>query len=80
MRPVRDAVRFGAPVIILGLAGGLGHDASAALVVDGRLVSLAEEERFIRVRHAPSQLPVESVAYCLAAAGITISDVDVHLP
>jgi carbamoyltransferase len=64
-------------MIILGLAGGLGHDASAALVVNGRLVSLAEEERFIRIRQAPSQLPVESVAYCLAAAGITMADVDI---
>lgn len=64
-------------MIILGLAGGLGHDASAALVVDGRLLSLAEEERFIRSRHAPDRLPLESVAYCLAAAGITMADVDV---
>jgi carbamoyltransferase len=64
-------------MIILGLAGGLGHDASAALVIDGRLISLAEEERFIRSRHAPSQLPAESVAFCLAEAGITMADVDV---
>ncbi|MGI5401445.1 carbamoyltransferase family protein [Streptomyces sp. CA-135486] len=64
-------------MIILGLAGGLGHDASAALVIDGQLVSLAEEERFIRRRHAHDQLPVEATAYCLAAAGITMADVDV---
>jgi carbamoyltransferase len=64
-------------MIILGLAGGLGHDASAALVIDGRLVCLAEEERFLRSRHAPNQLPVESVAYCLAAADLTMADVDV---
>lgn len=64
-------------MIVLGLAGGLGHDASAALVVDGQLVSLAEEERFIRSRHANDQVPVEATAYCLATAGITLSDVDV---
>ncbi|GLK99209.1 carbamoyltransferase family protein [Dactylosporangium matsuzakiense] len=64
-------------MIVLGLAGGLRHDASAALVVDGQLVSLAEEERFIRSRHAHEKVPVEATAYCLAAAGITLSDVDV---
>src|SRR5687768_5394458 len=64
-------------MIILGLAGGLGHDASAALVIDGHLVSLAEEERFIRLRHARDCLPVEAVSSCLAAAGITMADVDV---
>jgi carbamoyltransferase len=64
-------------MIILGLAGGLGHDASAAIVIDGHLIALAEEERFSRIRHAPSLLPAESVAYCLAAAGITMFDVDV---
>src|SRR5215211_7460716 len=67
----------GSTMIVLGLAGGLGHDASAALVIDGKLASLAEEGRFTRVRHAPGQLPVESVAYCLATAVITIADVDV---
>jgi carbamoyltransferase len=64
-------------MIILGLAGGLGHDASAALVIDGQLVSLAEEERFARSRQARGHLPVESAAHCLAAAGLTMSDVDV---
>ncbi|MFG1759864.1 carbamoyltransferase family protein [Micromonospora echinofusca] len=64
-------------MIVLGLAGGLGHDASAALVVDGQLVALAEEERFIRRRHAHEQLPAEASAYCLATAGITMADVDV---
>lgn len=64
-------------MIILGLAGGLGHDASASLVIDGQLVSLAEEERFIRSRHAYNQVPVEAASYCLRAVGITMDDVDV---
>lgn len=64
-------------MIVLGLAGGLRHDASAALVIDGCLTSLAEEERFIRSRHAHGQVPIEATAYCLTAAGITMADVDV---
>ncbi|MEV6930388.1 carbamoyltransferase C-terminal domain-containing protein [Dactylosporangium sp. NPDC051485] len=64
-------------MIVLGLAGGLGHDPAAALVIDGRLTALAEEERFTRKRHAWFELPVEATAYCLASAGITMADVDV---
>lgn len=64
-------------MIVLGLVGGLGHDASAALVIDGELMSISEEERFTRDRHAPDHLPVEGAAHCLAAAGLEMSDVDV---
>ncbi len=64
-------------MIVLGLAGGLRHDASAALVIDGCLSSFAEEERFIRSRHAYERVPLEAAAYCLAAAGLTMADVDI---
>src|SRR5579875_217798 len=64
-------------MIVLGIAGALGHDASAALVINGELVAMAEEERFTRRRHAWNSVPVESAAYCLATAGITLADVDV---
>jgi carbamoyltransferase len=62
--------------------GFFGHDASAALVKDGGIVACASEERFIRVKHAlnlagNTLLPKHAIAYCLNAAGITISDVDV---
>ena len=30
----------------------VGHDPAAALVVDGRVVAAAEEERFLRDKHA----------------------------
>ncbi|MGH7163329.1 MAG: carbamoyltransferase N-terminal domain-containing protein, partial [Planctomycetota bacterium] len=36
---------------VLGL-NAYSHDAGAALVVDGRLVFAAEEERYDRVRHS----------------------------
>ncbi len=39
-------------MIVLGLSGALGHDASAALVIDGKIIAAAEEERFIRDKHA----------------------------
>ena len=40
-------------MIVLGLSRGQGgHDTSAAILVDGKLVAAAEEERFIREKWA----------------------------
>ncbi len=51
------------------------HDSAAALLVDGKLVAAAHEERFTRKRHDPD-LPKQAVAYCLETAGIGINDLD----
>lgn len=64
-------------MIILGLSGALGHDASAALVADGEIVAAAEEERFIRDKHAKGKMPIEAARFCLQQAGINPGDVDV---
>ena len=64
-------------MIILGLSGALGHDPSAALLVDGEIVAAAEEERFIREKHAKNRMPVEAARYCLRAAGVAPRQVDV---
>ena len=59
---------------ILGINAYHG-DSSACLVIDGKLVAAAEEERFLRIKHWAG-LPVESIRYCLAEAGITLSDLN----
>jgi len=64
------------PLTILGLSGSLGHDPSAALYVDGKLVAAAEEERFIRDKHAKNRMPFEAAKFCLDFAGIRPADVD----
>ena len=61
-------------MIILGLNCFHG-DSSAALIRDGELVAAAEEERFRRVKHWAG-FPSQAIAFCLAEAGITLSDVD----
>jgi len=61
-------------MIILGLNAYHG-DSSACIVVDGKLLAAAEEERFRRIKHWAG-LPTEAVRYCLAAGGITIGQVD----
>ena len=64
-------------MIVLGLSGALGHDASAALIANGEIIAAAEEERFIRDKHAKGKMPVEAARYCLTAAGVNPADVDV---
>lgn len=62
---------------VLGLSGSLSHDPSAALYIDGKLIAAAEEERFVRDKHAKNRMPYESAKFCLEFAGIKPSDVDV---
>ncbi len=59
---------------VLGISADY-HDAAAALVIDGRLVAAAEEERFTRVKHDPS-LPRHAIRYCLEAGGVGPGDLD----
>lgn len=61
---------------VLGLSGALSHDPSAALYIDGKLVAAAEEERFIRDKHAKNRMPYEAAKFCLAHAGITPNQID----
>jgi len=69
-------------VRILGV-NAIFHDPSAALVVDGRVVAAAEEERFSRRKHGKRpvpfsawELPELAMRWCLAEAGLTPADLD----
>ncbi len=64
-------------MIILGLSGAVGHDSSAAILVDGKIIAAAEEERFIRDKHAKNIFPYEAAKYCMREAGVTPDQVDV---
>lgn len=52
-----------------------GHDSSAALLRDGRLVAAVEEERLNREKKT-SKFPVNAMRWCLDSAGLTFDDVD----
>jgi carbamoyltransferase len=52
-----------------------GYDSAAALVVDGRIIAAAAEERFSRKKHT-GDFPVDAIQFCLREAGLTIADVD----
>jgi carbamoyltransferase len=58
---------------ILGL--NVGHDAAAALAVDGKLVADVAEERFSRVKNDCS-FPLSAIDYCFRVGGISSEDLD----
>jgi carbamoyltransferase len=59
---------------ILGISA-FYHDSAAALVIDGKIVAAAQEERFTRKKH-DHHFPGRAVEYCLAEAGIGPDDLD----
>ena len=61
-------------MIVLGLSFDY-HDAAAALLMDGRIVFAAEEERYSRIKH-DRRLPRLAVREALKHAGIGIDQVD----
>ena len=59
---------------ILGISA-FYHDSAAALVVDGKVVAAAQEERFTRRKH-DAAFPSRAVEYCLREAGLKTDDLD----
>jgi carbamoyltransferase len=67
---------------VLGI-NAVFHDPAAALVVDGRTVAAAEEERFSRRKHGKAavafstwELPEQAARWCLREAGLEPADLD----
>ena len=60
-------------MVILGIHDG--HNATAALMVNGSIVASASEERFSRVKNDICH-PYHAIDYVLKQAGITNSDID----
>lgn len=52
-----------------------GHDAGAALIVDGEIVANIAEERLTRVKHDTS-FPVRSISMCLQQGEISSEEID----
>jgi carbamoyltransferase len=61
-------------MVILGI-NAYHANASAAIVVDGRLLAAVEEERLNRVKYAAG-LPVRAIQFCLDRAGVKLTEVD----
>ena len=59
---------------ILGISA-FYHDSAAALLVDGRIIAAAQEERFTRKKQ-DARFPVQAIAYCLEEGNIKLDQVD----
>lgn len=59
---------------ILGISAYY-HDSAASLIVDGKILAAAQEERFTRKKH-DSGFPANAINFCLKEAGISGNEVD----
>ncbi len=69
-------------MIVLGI-NSVYHESSASCVIDGQIISAAEEERFNRQKHGksaqvdnPHLLPRHSINFCLKSANLSPEDID----
>jgi len=66
-------------MIVLGLHGGVTvgqHEPAAALSVNGRIVAICEEERYLRIKNCYGYLPHRAIKACLNQAGVRWEDID----
>jgi carbamoyltransferase len=59
---------------ILGISA-FYHDSAAAILIDGKIIAAAQEERFTRKKH-DSSYPYNAVEFVLKYANLSLSDID----
>ena len=59
---------------ILGISA-FYHDSAAALIIDGEIISAAQEERFTRKKHDPDY-PFNAIDFVLKNSKINLSQID----
>ena len=61
------------PYIVLGIYEV--HMASAAIMIDGKIIAASHEERFSKIKNDVG-LPIQAAKFCMKAAGINAKDID----
>ena len=61
-------------ISILGISAYY-HDSAAALIIDGKIISAAQEERFSRKKH-DSSFPKNAINFVLKKSNLKLSDID----
>ena len=61
-------------MFILGISAYY-HDSAACLLIDGKIVSAAQEERFTRIKH-DENFPVNAITFILKENKIKLTEVD----
>jgi carbamoyltransferase len=76
-------------MLVLGIAGGISpiherpydlppgitHDAAAALLLDGKILTAIEEERLNRIKHT-NKAPISAIRFCVEQAGVSLEQID----
>ena len=62
---------------ILGISA-FYHDSAAAILIDGKIIAAAQEERFTRKKH-DSSYPYNAVEFVLNYANLSLSDIDIMM-
>lgn len=60
--------------VVIGISAYY-HDSAAAIVVNGKIIAAAQEERFTRQKHT-AVFPTQALAYCLKESGYELNEVD----
>ena len=60
---------------VLGIHYG-GHDTSACITVDGKLIAACEQERYDKIKHSRS-FPIDAIKDCLKISKLKINDIDI---
>ena len=60
---------------VLGINISDCHDSGASIVIDGKLIAAAQQERFDRAKHSGAD-PIAAIKYCLKQANLIWKDID----
>jgi len=55
-----------------------GHNATACVLKDGKILASASEERFVRIKNVDT-FPTNSIKFCLDFIGAKVADVDLFV-
>lgn len=62
-------------MIVLGISY-LHTNSSATIIIDGKIIASAEEERFVRIKNFTG-FPVAAINFCLNYCNLTINNIDI---
>ena len=62
-------------MIVLGLSR-YHSNSSASIVINGKILASAEEERFVRIKNYTG-FPVSAINFCLNYCNLTINNIDI---
>ncbi len=62
---------------ILGISA-FYHDSAATIIIDGKIIAAAQEERFTRIKHDKSY-PFHAIEFVLRYSKLKLSEIDLNL-